>query len=144
MIEVDKKEHYYWGDIDKATDNLAKQIFNLYIKPLYICGIPRGGLIPAVLLSHKTGIPYQQISTTNTHPGSDLSHVLFVDDICDSGVTLKKVRKTFNKCRIATLLTKESASDQPDIYWKTTECDWAIFPWEAHGALETRDNTDIK
>ena len=144
MIEVGKKEHYYWSDIDKATDNLAQQILDLYVKPLYICGIPRGGLVPAVLLSHKTGIPYQQISTANTSPEADLSHVLFVDDICDSGKTLEKIRKTYNKCRILTLLNKPSASDQPDIYWKTTECDWAVFPWEAHGALEEKDNTNIK
>ena len=65
-----------------------------------------GGLIPAVLLSHKTGIPYQQISTANTSPEADLSHVLFVDDICDSGKTLEKIRKTYNKCRILTLLNK--------------------------------------
>ena len=24
MIEVDKKEHYYWGDIDKATDSTSR------------------------------------------------------------------------------------------------------------------------
>tara|TARA_R110001592_G_scaffold333942_1_gene618037 strand:+ start:775 stop:1206 length:432 start_codon:yes stop_codon:yes gene_type:complete len=143
MITLNKKEIYFWTDIDKATDDLSKQILELYVRPLYICGIPRGGLIPAVLLSHKTGIPYQQISSSSISPGADLSHVLFVDDICDSGKTLEKIRNTYNKCRILTLLNKTSASSQPDIYWKTTECDWAEFPWEASGALEERDNTNI-
>ena len=144
MITLNKKEIYFWTDIDKATNDLSKQILELYVKPLYICGIPRGGLVPAVLLSHKTGIPYQQISSSSISPGADLSHVLFVDDICDSGKTLEKIRNAYNKCRILTLLNKPSASDQPDIYWKTTECDWAVFPWEAQGALEEKDNTNIK
>ena len=143
MIEVDKKEHYYWTDIEKITDDLSKKILELYVRPLYICGIPRGGLIPAVLLSHKTGIPYQQISAVGTYVKSNFSHVLFVDDICDSGNTLEKIKKTYNECRILTLLTKESASVQPDIYGRTTECEWAIFPWEAYGALEKRDNTEL-
>ena len=143
MIEVDKKEHYYWADIEKITDDLSKKILELYVRPIYICGIPRGGLIPAVLLSHKTGIPYQQISTVGTYVKANFSHVLFVDDICDSGNTLEKIKKTYNECRILTLLTKESASIQPDIYWRTTECEWAIFPWESHGALEKRDNTEL-
>jgi hypothetical protein len=144
MIEVDKKEHYYWSDIDSITNNLAEKILELYIKPIYICGIPRGGLVPAVILSHKTGIPYQQISSVGTYVKSNFSHVLFVDDICDSGNTLEKIKKTYNECRIITLLTKESASTQPDIYWRTTECEWATFPWESHGSLEKRDNTEIE
>ena len=144
MIEIDKKQHYYWSDIDSITNDLAEKILELYVKPIYICGIPRGGLIPAVILSHKTGIPYQQISSTNPSPVADFSHVLFVDDICDSGNTLEKIKKTYNQCRIVTLLTKESASIQPDIYWRTTECEWATFPWEVHGSLEKRDNTEIE
>ena len=144
MIEVDKKVHYYWSDIDNITNNLTEKILELYVRPIYICGIPRGGLVPAVILSHKTGIPYQQISSINPTPVSNFSHVLFVDDICDSGDTLEKIKKTYNECRIVTLLTKESASIQPDIYWRTTECEWAIFPWEAHSSLEKRDNTEIE
>ena len=115
--------------------NLAKQILNLYIKPLYICGIPRGGLIPAVLLSHKTGIPYQQISTTNTHPGSDLSHVLFVDDICDSGHTLNNAPGWMH----AVLHHKPSANFEPAIWGKIVKDQWIVYPWEREDSKTIQD-----
>ena len=47
-----------WNDIEALVDNLAEQINQLDKKPFYIYGVPRGGAIPAVWLSHKTGIDY--------------------------------------------------------------------------------------
>ena len=46
-----------------------------------VTGIARGGLIPAVMVSHKLDLPYVDAVGPNT---------LVIDDIADSGVTLEK------------------------------------------------------
>ncbi len=138
MIEVGKKEHYYWSDIDKATDNLAQQILELYIKPLYICGIPRGGLIPAVLLSHKTGISYFDAFRFSI-PGN--GHVLVVDDICDSGKTLQHL-----EYKTAVLHYKPHTSIiEPTFYaCKFESDDWIVYPWENKDSKTIQDYKILK
>mgnify|MGYP001364187157 FL=1 len=130
-----------WNDIEALVENLAEQINKLDKKPFYIYGIPRGGAIPGVLLSHKLGIKYQQINSTQISKTADLSHILVVDDICDSGETIKKIKENFPKCQTATLYYKESAIDKPDIYGEIVEEEWLVFPWENNEKIGNRDNT---
>ena len=130
-----------WNDIEVLVDNLAEQINKMDKKPFYIYGVPRGGAIPAVWLSHKTGIDYYQLNSAQISKTADLSHILIVDDICDSGETIKKLKESFNKCQTATLYYKETAIDKPDIYGEVTGEEWLVFPWENQQSLEVRDNT---
>ena len=130
-----------WNDIEALVDNLAEQINKMDKKPFYIYGVPRGGAIPAVWLSHKTGIDYYQLNSAQISKTADLSHILIVDDICDSGETIKKLKESFNKCQTATLYYKETAIDKPDIYGETVEEEWLVFPWENNEEIGNRDNT---
>ena len=130
-----------WNDIEALVDNLAEQINKMDKKPYYIYGVPRGGAIPAVWLSHKTGINYYQLNSSQISKTADLSHILIVDDICDSGETIKKLKENFPKCQIATLYYKETAIDKPDIYGEISTYDWLYFPWENQQSSEVRDNT---
>ena len=130
-----------WNDIEALVDNLAEQINKMDKKPFYIYGVPRGGAIPAVWLSHKTGIDYYQLNSAQISKTADLSHILIVDDICDSGETIKKLKENFPKCQIATLYYKETAIDKPDIYGEISTYDWLYFPWENQQSSEVRDNT---
>ena len=130
-----------WNDIEVLVDNLAEQINKMDKKPFYIYGIPRGGAIPAVWLSHKTGIDYYQLNSTQISKTANLSHILIVDDICDSGETIKKLKENFPKCQTATLYHKITAIDKPDIYGEISTYDWLYFPWENQQSSEVRDNT---
>jgi len=130
-----------WNDIEALVDNLAEQINKMDKKPFYIYGVPRGGAIPAVWLSHKTGIDYYQLNSAQISKTADLSHILIVDDICDSGETMKKLKENFPKCQTATLYYKETAIYKPDIYGEVTGEEWLVFPWENQQSLEVRDNT---
>ncbi len=140
-IELNGKIFLSWDDIEKQVDNLAKQINKMDKKPFYIYGVPRGGAIPAVWLSHKTGIDYYQLNSSQISKTANLSHILIVDDICDSGETIKKLKENFPKCQTATLYHKETAIDKPDIYGKISTYDWIYFPWESQQSSEIRDNT---
>ncbi len=130
-----------WNDIEVLVDNLAEQINKMDKKPFYIYGVPRGGAIPAVWLSHKTGIDYYQLNSAQISKMADLSHILIVDDICDSGETIKKLKENFNKCQTATLYYKETAIDKPDIYGETVGEEWLVFPWENNEEIGNRDKT---
>ena len=140
-VELNGKVFLSWNDIEKQVDSLAEQINKMDKKPFYIYGVPRGGAIPAVWLSHKTGIDYYQLNSAQISKTADLSHILIVDDICDSGETIKKLKENFPKCQTATLYYKETAIDKPDIYGEVTGEEWLVFPWENNEEIGNRDRT---
>lgn len=86
-----------------AINNIAEDIVDSGIKYDYICGIVRGGLIPATALSYKLKIPMITINfSTRDADKQDISDetfslfksgkkILLVDDIIDSGLTLEKI-----------------------------------------------------
>jgi len=141
MLTIKDKTYLSWDDIKDVIEKLAEKINNLEKKPFYIYGVPRGGAIPSVWLSHKTGIDYYQLNSAQISKTADLSHILIVDDICDSGETIKNLKENFPKCQIATLYYKETAIDKPDIYGEISTYDWLYFPWENQQSSEVRDNT---
>ena len=83
MLKIhDNKIQVSWWDMSDIIKDLAKKIpFEVPLADS-IYGIPRGGLIPAVMLSHKLGLPMVETIGKNT---------LVVDDMSDSGVTLSKM-----------------------------------------------------
>jgi len=62
------KRFITWKDIDNAVERLAINITNSKIEIAAVGGLPRGGLIPAVMLSHKLTIPFvSQANVTIKH-----------------------------------------------------------------------------
>ena len=141
MLQLEGKKILSWGDIGKVVDKVVEKIENLEKKPFYIYGVPRGGLIPATWISHKTGIKYQQINSAQISKMADLSHILVIDDICDSGKTVKEIRENYPKVKVACLYHKETAIETPDIYGEIVGEDWLVFPWENDETPGQRDNT---
>jgi len=90
-----------------------------------IYGIPRGGLVPAVYLSHLTGLP---LTNFPQHPTT-----LIVDDIADTGHTLEE----YNNYFIATIYYHKQSIVKPDIWVYEKKKQWIVFPWEKE-ALEEK------
>ena len=141
MLQLEGKIILSWDDIKDVINKVVEKIENLEKKPFYIYGVPRGGLIPATWISHKTGIKYQQINSTQISKIADLSHILIIDDICDSGKTVKEIRENYPKVKVACLYYKETASETPDIYGEIVGDEWLVFPWETDETPEKRDET---
>lgn len=121
-----KKRFIEWGDIDEAINKLATNILNNNKKIKAIIGLPRGGLIPAVMLSHKLKVPL----INDDNDMDDNGYILIVDDICDSGKTLEEY-KNYKYILTATLHYKNSASVEPNFWWKLAgENEWIVYPWE--------------
>ena len=52
---------YTWVGVEVSVNSIAMQMFKDEWRPDYIVGITRGGLVPAVLLSHATDIPMKTL-----------------------------------------------------------------------------------
>jgi hypoxanthine phosphoribosyltransferase len=141
MLKIENKLILSWEDIKEVIEKLSTQILNLDRRPFYLYGVPRGGLIPATWLSHKTGITYYQINAAQISKLADLSHILIIDDICDTGKTIEKLKENYPKCKTATLYCKENSPIKPDYYGELIKDEWLVFPWESEEKVGQRDKT---
>jgi hypoxanthine phosphoribosyltransferase len=95
-------EKVYYDDvhIKEMIGNITMQMHRDNWKPDYIVGLTRGGLIPAVYLSHYLNVPMETLKVslrdnadteTNCWMSEDAfngKNILIVDDINDTGATL--------------------------------------------------------
>ena len=125
-LKIGNKVFMYWDDISILVDELCNTIAMSGVQIKSITGIERGGLIPAVMISHKLNIPY--VTKIN-------KHTLVVDDICDSGETLKNMVAGYT----ATLHYKKTASFTPDFYSKEVGEEWIVYPWERNDSDTIQD-----
>ena len=125
-LKIGNKVFVYWDDISILVDELCSTIISSGVQIKSITGIERGGLIPAVMISHKLNIPYVNKINKDT---------LVVDDICDSGETLKNMVAGYT----ATLHYKKTASFTPDFYSKEVGEEWIVYPWERNDSETIQD-----
>jgi hypoxanthine phosphoribosyltransferase len=125
-LKIGNKIFISWDDIEQLVEELCHKISVSDNKPESIIGIERGGLIPAVMVSHKLGIPYVTRINRNT---------LVIDDICDTGKTLQDI----TSCYSATLHYKKTANYTPDFYAKEVGDEWIVYPWENRNSEEIQD-----
>jgi len=130
----------FWSSIDIIALQ-AKQQHDIQS----VLAIGRGGLIPGVFLSHKLGLPLAVIMAKG-YKGMELQNeiimtevigdllfpTLIIDDILDSGSTIKAVVSKLeckDKCSIATIVTKQQQDNiiSPIVVKKSQ---WIIFPYE--------------
>lgn len=124
-------------------------------RPTFLIGVGRGGLVPAVFLSHATGLPTLScdLSSREKDFADDVlvrlaertragERLLFVDDINDSGRTIGMLRAALagagaapGSVRFATLLDNAVSAERVDYRARTIDRtvtkDWYVFPWEA-------------
>ena len=138
--EVQQKDlgwSYIQYQVNKICNDIAGNKFDVVV------GISRGGLIPAVMISHKLKLPLLTMTVTlrdNLARVQSLKikkgeKALVVDDINDSGNTLTMISEFFKTRHIhaayAVLQNKLSSNFSVD-YWGSLQDndDWINFPWE--------------
>ena len=122
-MDTKSKTYLSWDDINKLVDQLTNKITTQHPQIDSIAGLPRGGLIPAVMLSHRLALPLVEVENIS-------KNTLIVDDICDSGKTLKQFQFEEN-IYTAVIHYKKSAIYKPNFYWDyADENKWIVYPWE--------------
>ena len=127
-IKTGNKIYLSWQDVDELVEQLCKKILQSKLAITSITGIERGGLIPAVMISHRLNISYTDTIGYTT---------LVVDDICDSGETLKNILTPLT----AVLHYKPHTADMvPSLYAQQhTGDEWIIYPWERGDSQAVQD-----
>ena len=128
MLKIDNKLILSWDDVSDLVDDLCEKIIKTTPHVDSVTGLARGGLIPAVMVSHKLGLPYVHSINSNT---------LVVDDICDSGVTLRDGVGV----NTAVLFHKPHTSCFTPNVWAGTHNgdEWILFPWERQDSKQIQD-----
>ena len=154
------REELTWELFGQAERELSAQIVASGWIPDLIIAIARGGLIPAGAIGYAIGIKamgamnvefYTGIGETLEEPvilpplmdASELpgKKVLVVDDVADSGKTLKMVMELLQHqglalggesvpvdARSAVIYRKPRSVFEPDYCWRETD-KWINFPW---------------
>jgi xanthine phosphoribosyltransferase len=128
------KKYLSWEDFRIAVDAIAVRFKCNKYKGVY--GIPRGGLIMSVMLSHKLGIPH-----LTELPSMRGRRFLVVDDIADTGYTLEHTMG-LDVCAhadSATIHYHKDSSFKPDYHVMEKGNDWIVYPWECCEEDEIQD-----
>ena len=156
MSSVLKFEAPSWNQIYDMLLDLAGRIRKDGFKPDIIVGISRGGWPPARVLSDLLSNPnvanvraefYLGIAETSSEPTLTQpvsvktigKKILIVDEVADTGKSLKMVRKHIvqegaKEVRTVTVYYKPWSIVRPDYFAKETS-DWIVFPWEIKETL---------
>jgi len=129
-----------WGEAQELVQDLAK-----WIREKNLLAITRGGLVPAAMLSHVndfdiidtvciTSYVDRQQGQLRVSKCPDIGTGLgwfILDDIVDSGETIKTLRRLFPDAQYGALIAKPDGVDQINSYSLLVPQDtWVIFPWE--------------
>ena len=142
------KQHISWENIKEWSDIIADKIAADCpdISQMTLVAVSRGGLVPAQLIAYRLNIrdirqmklisydsnnqlgETKDISTDRLFDGSD---VYVIDDLADTGETVRYLRRRFPHARQCTLITKESCGEKPDLTAVTLPDEaWLVFPWD--------------
>ena len=107
-----------WHDFDQAVERIAKRYGERRFSGIH--GIPRGGLVLAVALSHRLDLPL----LPEPQP-----RCLVVDDVFETGRSLAPYRELAG----AELVVWISKAEP--LWWRavevTSSAEWIVFPWES-------------
>lgn len=167
------REELTWELFGTASRELSAQVVASGWVPDLIIAVARGGLIPAGAISYAIGVKamgsmnvefYTGIGETLAEPvvlpplmdASELpgKKVLVVDDVADSGKTLKMVMELLRheglqlggasvpvEARSACIYLKPRSVHRPDYVWRETD-KWINFPWSVAPVI-TQENLSV-
>ena len=148
-----KMVYYSQAMIKSFVLDIMRQMYQDNFKPEYLVGITRGGLQPALMISHYTGIAMRTLDVRlRDMVGSSREHnasmaedaqqgrrILVLDDINDTGATFNWICKDWKypkyNVKYASIVNNLS-SEFDNVAYSATEINkaeedtWIVFPWE--------------
>lgn len=134
--------HLSWDEFHRDTlallDDLSQQRWRGAI------GIARGGLIPATIIARELNLRLVDSLCIASYDHQDQSSVevlkavdgdgdgwLLVDDLVDTGNTLKVAKNMLPKAKVAVVYAKPAAIELADYYGREFDQNtWLHFPWD--------------
>jgi hypoxanthine phosphoribosyltransferase len=158
---VSEREILSWETFGTASRELALQIADSGYDADLILAIARGGLLPAGALGYALAVKNLYTMNVEFYTGVDerlpvpmilppvpdlvelrFARILVVDDVADTGHTLKIVQDFFKgrvkEVRSAVLYEKPRSIVKCDYVWKYTDL-WINFPWSEQGPVVSKE-----
>ena len=130
------KLYLSWKWVDDQINKIGDKLEGLDLE--FVAGIPRGGLIPAVMMSHAFGIKYISYSSAKLLPSELRSKTLVIDDISDTGITMAEADEL--NFLTAALCLRFSTKTVPTLTGEIINDDrWLVFPWEQLDSIPVQD-----
>ena len=153
----EQREVLTWEGFGSASRELTQQILDSGFAPDILLSITRGGLLPAGAIAYAMDTKNLHIINVEFYTGVgerlpmpvllppvpvavDLSgqKVLIVDDVADTGETLRMVRDFcaahVAETRVAVVYEKPRSVVKADYVWRYTD-QWISFPWSSEPPL---------
>jgi len=113
----------FHDDIIKLCNMIPKNKYK------YVVGLPRGGCIIGVYISHFCNLKYFEFEDFKHFTG--FSDVLVVDDLVDTGKTLKQLQEGEEHFDSAVVYYKPRSVIKPTYFVEQVKnSDWIVFPYE--------------
>lgn len=140
-----KDKYVSWDEIQFLCRRLAERIHTEHPQLNRILAITRGGVFPAGILARELNIRLIEtvgIGSYNEQDRGGVSllkpfsqdfteDVLVVDDLADTGNTLKMLKKMLVRPVVATLFVKPEGAGLVDFYAEDVpQATWVRFPWD--------------
>ena len=143
----EKGFHISWDQMHRDSRALAWRL-DVQRNWKGVLAVTRGGMIPAMIVSRELDIrtvdtisikSYDHQKQTEAvilkkpDPGlvGDGNDILIVDDLVDTGKTLKIVKEIYPKAHFATVYAKPKGKEMVDTYITEVSQDtWIFFPWD--------------
>jgi hypoxanthine phosphoribosyltransferase len=145
------REELGWNDFGSASRELATQVAESGYEPDWLVSIARGGLLIGGALGYALSMKNTATINVEFYTGIDErldvpvvlppvlnllelsdTKVLVVDDVADTGETLKMVIDLLSasvaEVRSLVIYEKSRSIVKPEYVWKRTD-DWINFPW---------------
>ena len=150
----DKSFPVSWEELHRNSKALAWRLSEM--KPYKgIIAVTRGGLVPAAIVARELDIRLIDtvcVLSYNHKAKGDVNVIkyaniaddgkewLIVDDLVDTGETIKAIRLSLPNAHYATVYAKPSGREQVDTFITEVSQDtWIFFPWD----LEPKPSTPI-
>lgn len=161
---AEEREILGWDQFGEAARELTQQVIDSGFEPEILLSITRGGLLPAGAIAYALDNKNLHIINVEFYTGVDErlpepvflpplpatnyldgQRVLIIDDVADTGETLRMVRdfcdKFASESRVAVMYEKPHSVIACDYVWKRTD-KWIAFPWSSLPPLVQNDSKD--
>ncbi|AVJ55627.1 xanthine phosphoribosyltransferase [Idiomarina sp. OT37-5b] len=137
-----------WEELHRATKELARR--QLPAEQYQgVIAVSRGGLVPAAIIARELNLRTVDCVSVSSYDHNeqrddlnllkdvtateDGEGFLVVDDLVDTGNTLKFLRQRLPKAKFITVYAKPAGMELVDDYVADLEQDtWIHFPWDMH------------
>ncbi len=145
MSSYDKSFPVSWEEIHRNSKALAWRLHEINLFK-GIIAVTRGGLVPAAIVARELDIRLMDTVCVISYKDQNRGDVeflknqtlagngddwLIVDDLVDTGETIKALRPILPKAHYATVYAKPNGRDQVDTFITEVSQDtWIYFPWD--------------